>query len=65
LNDAWLSEDNEDEAIEVDELEEEEEGDWSEHVPRAEPTKMKHLVQRYAALNEHQSQQSLLGLSTG
>jgi hypothetical protein len=62
LNDAGLREDDEDEAVEADELEEEQESDRSEHVLGAEPAQVQYLVERKAPLDEDEGEESFLGL---
>lgn len=56
MNDARLSEDDEDETVEIDELEENEQSNGSKHVLGAEPPQVQYLVERQAALNEDKGQ---------
>lgn len=62
MNDSGLREDDEDEGVEVEELEEEQQGDGGKHVPSAEPAEVEDFVEGETALDEEEGQEGLLGL---
>lgn len=62
MNDSGLREDDEDEGVEVEELEEEQQGDGGEHVSSAEPAEVEDFVKGETALDEEEGQEGFLGL---